>query len=358
MPTSKQIQSKLKKGVDDAIAARGKTRQPPALAHLARLPGTVDALRDLTSYVRQARDHLQKMAAKTGEAHAEIVAEAEAEYKHWGMVPGEKPNQWVDELGSDRRIVAKNRAIELGKKNHAKNTEAARADVIGALRSVRTDLNAVEPLFHSQIAMLLRSTNSDGKRAQYMRTLQGAGVIAIENAVLDAVIGEGNRALGAAIITILEQDDKLASRVKYSREEIADTLIHEDYWTAQMWMGLTRWFIESSEVAVLELEGKSISTDRKTRAGLMRLELEKTVGKTFNEAGDEIDAEGEIVKVEAPAPHDYYDNLLAESRKKDAAVVAGKRQQAAARKKAAEDEVSEIVNRTEAEENALYGGAS
>lgn len=359
MPTTKETQAKLKKGVDDAVAARNKTRQRPALAHLARLPGTVDALRDLNSYVRKARDHLQGMASKTAEVHAKIVKDKEKEYKHWGMVPGEKPNQWLDEMGTERRIVAKNRAIDHAKKAHAKSTEGPRVDVITALREVRTDLNAVDPIFHTPIAMLLRSTMGDGKRAQYARVLQGAGVIAIENATLDAIMGEGNRPLGAAIITILENDDRLASRVKYKREEIADVLIHDDFWTAQTWIGLTRWFIESSEVAVLELEGKSISTDRKMKAGLMKSKLETAVGKTFSDDGDEIDPEGKIVTVPLSKSHEsYYDGLLAESRANDARIVAGKRKQAAKVREDAEKEVSANLDMTEAQENLKYGGVA
>ena len=66
MPTSKEIQGKLKKGVDDAIAARNKTRQPPALANLARLPGDNASLLALLSMARKARDHLQKMVGDDG----------------------------------------------------------------------------------------------------------------------------------------------------------------------------------------------------------------------------------------------------------------------------------------------------
>lgn len=360
MPTSKEIQKKLKKGVDDAIAARGKTRRAPTLAHLARLPGDNDALRDLTLNVRKARDHLQKIAAKTADAHAQIVKDKTAEYKRWGMVEGEKANHWIDELGTDRRVVARDRAIDKAKKAHSKATEGQRTEIIGALREVRADLNSVEPLFHSQVAMLLRSTMGDAKRADYMQVLQGAGVIALENATLDAVMGTGNRALGAALVQILEQDDKLASRVKYSREDIADVLIADDFYAARQSMGLARYHIEQSEVAVLTLEGKSISTERKMRAGLMKSELEKAVGKSFSEAGDEIDAEGNIVKpvTSAGTSDDFYNNLLAESRAKDAAVVIEKRKQAAAKKKASEKAVTDNLSMTEAEENLKYGGTA
>lgn len=356
MPTSKTTQSKIKKGVADAVAARNKTRVRPALAHLARMPGSVEDLRDLTSYVRKARDHLQQMASKTAEAHAKIDKDKEAEYKHWGMVEGEKPGHWIDELGTDRRIVARNRAIEAAKKEHAKSTEGPRQDTIQALREVRTDLNKVDPLFHNQISMLLRSTLGDA-RAGYMRVLQGAGVVAINSAILDAIMGEGNRPLGAAIIQILEQDDKLAARIPYTREEIADVLVHDQYWEARQWIGLAKYHIEQSEVAVLTLEGKSISTDRKMKAGLMRAELEKAVGKSFNEEGDEVDPEGKIVTVPLSKSHEsYYAGLLAESRANDARIVAEKRKQVAAAKKAAEKEAIDNLNMTEAEENLRYGG--
>lgn len=360
---AKTPKEKIASGVTEAINKANKVRTTPKLARLARLPGNQKDLTELVAYARKVRNRLHKMRADTAVAFAKITEQKTEEYKRWGMTPGDKEGMWTDEFGVDRRIVARSRSIDRAQKAHARSTVNERDTLLSTMRAVVKDLDRAEPLFNSTVAMLLRQTMGDGKRAQYMRILQGAGPVAIMNATLDCIIGQGdgvpNKALGAALVTLIEQSETLQDAVTYSRQDIADALVGDDYWAAFESLGMIRYFREQCEVAVMEMSGDGASIDRKKRAGIMKEELQTATLKLFNEAGDTVDAEGNVIKAaEAkPASDDYYDQLLAESRAKDAAVVKEKRRQAAKARQDAEDDVARIINRTEAEENALYGGA-
>lgn len=355
---AKSPKEKIASGVTDAINKSKKIRTTPRLARFSKLPGNTKSLKELVNAGRPARDHLQAMARKSEVVFAQITKDKTEEFKHWGMTPGDKPGIFTDDVGVDKRVYARNKAIDVAKKAHSHTTESSRNEVITALRSVAQDLRDCQPLHHSTVAILLRQTMADPQRAVYMQILQNAGPVAITNAIMDAVMGEGNKALGAALVTTIENSKELQKLVPYSRDDIADALVGNEYWEAQESIGIMKYFIEQSEVAVLELEGKGLSTARKLKAGIMKRELEATLGKTFNDDGYEVDAEGEIVKPSVESSSDdYYKNILQESRARDAEVVKEKRRQAAIVRKANEDDVAKIINRTEEEENKLYGGA-
>lgn len=351
---------KIGRGVTEAVNRANRVRTTPKLARLARLPGTQKDLTDLIAYGRKVRNRLQDMERETEKHFAGIVEAKTAEYKRWGMTEGEKPGMWTDNIGVEARVNARDKAIASAKKSHVRSTEHECTTLMTTMRAVAKDLDRCEPLFHSTTAMLLRETMGSKDRANYMTILQGAGPVAIQNAVLDAVMGDGNKALGAAIVTLLEKSKTLQKAVSYSREDIADALVSDDYWQAFESLGLMRYFIEQCEVSVLSMEGSGVSTQRKMRAGILKAALEKETAKLFNEAGDTVDQEGNVLSPQQgkPKSDDYYAEILAESRARDAAVAKEKRRQAAKTRKESEDEVARITTRTEAEENALYGGAS
>lgn len=359
---AKSPKERIAAGVTDAINKANRVRTTPKLARIARLPGNQQALNELVSVGRKARDRLLTMNRQSAEKFAQITKERTAEFKHYGQVEGDKPGMWSYMPGwdQDKAVRERNKVIDRDKKAHAKSTETERTQILQGMLAAAKDMDRAEPLHYSTVAILLRQTMGDEQRARYATILQGAGIVAIDNAILDCVSGTPDKALGAAIITVLEKSKTLRDGVTYSREDVADFLVGDEYWDAQEAIGLFNYFVEQSSVAVLELEGKSISTDRKTRAGLMKHELEKATCKLFNEAGDTVDAEGNILTPQnsAPTSDDFYERIRAESIARDKAVVHEKRRQAAEARKKSEDEVLRITKRTEAEENALYGGAS
>lgn len=360
MPTKTPLE-KIASGVTDTINKSNKVRTTPKLARFAKLPGGKKALRELYGVGRKARDRLRMMQKESVAAFAKITEDKTKEYAHWGMTPGDKENHWTDNVGVDQRIAARTRAIEKAKKSHARGMETEATSIIEGMRGALADLNRAEPLHHSTTAILLRQTMSDPKdraaRAEYMQILSGAGNIAIDNAIMDCCIGEGNKPLGAAVVTLLEKSKTLRGLVKHTREDVADFLVGDEYWECFEAAGLFRYFVEQCEVSCRIMEGKEAS---RGRAGRMKSELQDATAKLFNEDGDTVDSEGKVLEPENtnPTSDDFYEKIRQESIERDKAVAHEKRRQAAVKRKAAEDDVAKIINRTEAEEDALYGGAS
>ncbi len=83
------------------------------------------------------------------------------------------------------------------------------------------------------------------------------------------------------------------SLLKFSREEIAASVIFDEFSAASEQLVMTEYLLEMSKDLTDEIDHGSIDPDRKIRTGTIKRELAAKLGKTEAEIDDEGNTENE-----------------------------------------------------------------
>ncbi len=262
----------------DKIAAgldaleRAKSSDTFALQSLVGAPSSIADLNRLASAMSSKRDRLKTLSDSIKTAIEKHREKKSQEFAQLGKVKLENGST-VDELGDTRRRALLDREMAAFARNARSASAEERAKLMTEIRETASKIAAVAHSWTDPVALLMRQTLSDPKRATYAANLSNAGPVAVENAVRDAVI-TGDASLAAAALDRHDAMPKESRKlVRFSKTEIAESLVAQEWAKARSLIAVAEIAADEAELAEAEAEGKRTTPEQKIGLGVKKSQL-------------------------------------------------------------------------------------
>ena len=276
----------------DALERAKNAPGKALLSALAAAPANITALSEIHTKVTKARDRLQKIRTVTVEAVREHREKVTSEYADFGMTANDSGQGRIDTLGVTRRKKMIEASVSTFQKEAKAATAGERTKLHSEMREAKATLSLVRDVWTSPVGVLMCSTLGSEKRSVYSRNLESAGPAELNQAMSEAV-RTGDKELAAACCVRIDSMGKDSRKLlKFSKSDIAEILIGEEWNTAQEAIGVADFAISQSELADKEIRGIKVSPDEKIRVGQRLVELEAQTGKKFDNNGHSLNEDG------------------------------------------------------------------
>ena len=287
----------IRKGIDalQASGVRSTADVNPAakLAEMAGLNTSLQTIKETRHAAKTLRDRLVHVRTSLQKDIAAKEARIRREHDEMGWLEGDRPGHRIDQLGPNRRRVMRDAALNKMRKAIKSNVTDELAIARQNLVEQEKKLKLLDAAWASPLTVLNRTTLKSQDRATAQANLNGAGVHSVNTAAEEAV-RTGDKAVAAAVTMAIDHLPKeQRSLLKFSREEIAASVIFDEFSAASEQLVMTEYLLEMSKDLTDEIDHGSIDPDRKIRTGTIKRELAAKLGKTEADIDDEGNTENE-----------------------------------------------------------------
>ena len=267
---------RIRAGLDAEAKAKKGIKTPALAAYVGRNNSNLSTLKSTYLRAFQAKSKLDAILAAEVSARDESVAAIKADWADRGK--SRDGNIVTDHMGAvTRRKLAKDEITAAHKIRMGKVAEQIATLGLEVI-AIRAETEEAQLLWHSPMSRLMVSTLGSERRATRHANLQHAGPYELVGAMRLALDTHDND-LAAACCARYDTIGKDSQKsVTISRDELAHSLMAEEWDTARKSLGMTQFALSTAELAIKDIRGDRITAEDRIKAGLHRAELEADFG--------------------------------------------------------------------------------